>query len=220
MTNKAAELGPRQFKWWPDWRGECVAIVASGPSTKTAKVEQLRNRIHVIAIKENVNLCPWADVVYGCDEAWWVHRKGLPEYKGIKISQAVRACAVYKDIHKVDIIDPRGEEILLEKPGLIGSGSNSGFQGLNLAEQFGATGILLVGFDVHRKQGLHWYGPNTADRMSNPDENNFKRWIKAFTAAAPGIKARGVDVVNASHGSALDCFRKASIDVALKGWGL
>jgi hypothetical protein len=219
-ANTAAELGPATFKWWKDWRGECVAIVASGPSTKTAKVELLRDRIHVIAIKENANLCPWADIVYGCDDAWWKHRNGLPEYKGLKLSYGSSACAQYRDIKKITIKSPSSDQLLLEEPGAIGAGGNSGFQAINLAVQFGVNGILLVGLDMHAKAGMHWYGPNKAWGMSNPTEQNFARWVAALTGIAPTLRRLGIAVVNASPTSALTCFPHKTVADALAGWGL
>lgn len=217
--NVAAELGPSQFDWWQDWRGECVAIIASGPSTKAADLEILRNRIHVIAIKENVNLCPWADVVYGCDGPWWKHRRGLPDFKGIKISQDAAVCAQY-GLHKINVADPKLDKILTEKPGVIGAGGNSGFQALNIAVQFGATGILLIGFDMHGRGGAHWYGRNGWAMANNPDEDNFQRWQRSLRAIASELVASGIDVVNASPISAVDCFRRDTIERALAGWGL
>jgi hypothetical protein len=68
--------------WYLDWSGREVAIIASGPSAKKSGYAALRDRMPVIAIKENIELAPWADVVYGCDAAWWKKRNGLPEFKG------------------------------------------------------------------------------------------------------------------------------------------
>jgi hypothetical protein len=218
MINRAAELGPARFSWWQDWRGECVAIVASGPSTSKAAVEALRDRIHVIAIKQNVELAPWAEVVYGCDAPWWIWRKGLPEYRGIKITQARLAKSRYSDLVCVEV--KHVDKLLVDEPGIIGSGGNSGFQALNLAVQFGATGIMLIGFDYHDKGGVHWYGRNQAQGMNNPGEVNFSRWRRALAAIVSELEARGIDVVNASNGSSITCLRKRGIDETFRQWGL
>lgn len=217
--NRAAALGPSRFDWWQDWRGECVAIVASGPSTKGANVALLRDRIHVIAIKENVNLCPWAEVVYGCDEPWWRHRRGLPDYKGIKLTYADRVCREYRDVHRIDVKKAE-DKILLDNPGVVGSGGNSGFQSLNIGVQFGVTGVILVGFDMQGRGGEHWYGRNNWANANNPSEFNFPRWRNAFNAVAPDLANRGIEVIDASPIGALKCFRKMSIEGALARWGL
>ncbi len=206
-------------KWFPNWTGECVAIVASGPSTSRASVEKLRDRIHVIAIKKNVELCPWADVVYGCDEAWWRSVDGLPDYKGLKVSWVDGGSKHFPDVCPLEI-RKKTDEILLERFGVVGSGGNSGFQALNLAVQFGARGILLIGFDVQDRGGAHWYGRNNWIGANNPSNDNFSRWQKSFANAAGLLSAMDVQVVNAAPYSALRCFKKNSIDAALSGWGL
>lgn len=218
IENKAAELGPSQFPWWQDWRGECAAIVASGPSVKGMKLDVLRDRIHVIAIKENVNLLPWADVVYGCDAAWWLSRNGLPDFKGVRICHGPQASNKYKFINKINIENV--DKLLTDQPAVIGSGGNSGFQALNLAVQFGATSIILIGFDMHGNSGTHWYGRNKWPGANNPQDSNYMRWLKGLNAIAPELKRRQIEVVNATPNSAVACFRMKGLDETLCDWGL
>lgn len=110
--------------------------------------------------------------------------------------------------------------MLFEESGVIGSGGNSGFQALNIAAQFGADRILLIGFDMHAANGVHWYGMNAWKNANNPLDHNYVRWRGAFNKQARVLAGMGIDVVNASLDSALVCFRKCSIDEALSGWGL
>lgn len=215
MPNPAFEKGLARYPWWPDWNGECVAIIASGDSTKRARVEQTRDRIRVFAVKKNIELVPWAEVCYGCDEAWWKMNKGLPQYPGLKLSHAKTLQNAYKDVQLVDI-DTKRDEMLLEEPLRVGNGGNSGFQALNLALQFGASHIVLVGFDMG---GEHWYGRNKPP-MNNPDENNFRRWVEGFDRAASSLKKSGVEVVNASLNSRIKCFPKLELEQTLRSWGL
>jgi hypothetical protein len=221
MENVASRIGPTTIPWWPDWRGECCAIIASGPSTNPLQVNALRDRIHVIAIKSNVDLAPWADVVYGCDDAWWVSRNGLTEFKGLKITYGQRA-SEFQDMKRIDIDRTSGgDRIMVDRPALIGSGGNSGFQALNLAVQFGATGILLIGYDMTSTgNSPHWYGRNNWPGSSNPIESNYERWRKAYGGSISILQELGVDVVNASPSSALNCYRRATVLDAMKGWGL
>lgn len=214
-------------EWWPDWSGEACAIIASGPSAKKANIALLRGKCRVIAIKEcAIDLAPWADVAYGCDGAWWKHRRGLPDFKGLKITWEKDVPTSYPDVRTIDIREthnPRSPEakyvnaILTDTPGVIGSGHNSGFQAVNLAVQFGANRILLIGFDM---QGEHYYGRNNWFKAGNPDAYQFDRCIRAFSRSAPVLGDLGVEVVNASPASALQCFRKATIEQALMGWNL
>lgn len=218
--NRAAELGPSRFPWWKDWRGECVALIASGPSAKKADIELLRNRIHVAVVKDNIELCPFADLVYSCDFSWWRHVRGLPKYQGLKIAYEAQARDHYREIVKIEIKDKLLDRLLLDEPGVMGSGGNSGFQLANLVAQFGVSGIILIGFDMHGRGGEHWFGRNNGMGMSNPSESNYVRWRKAFDVAAPELTKLGVDVVNVSPPSALTCFRRDTIENTLAGWGL
>ena len=217
--NKAYEAGLKRFPWWPQWDGEAVAIVASGPSCKAMQPEQLKDRIHVIAIKENTDLCPWAEVVYGCDGHWWQYRKGLPERKALKITYDQHVAKQF-NILRVDI-QRNSNEILVDEPMVIGSGGNSGFQAINLAVQFGAKDIILLGFDMNDEKNPHWYGRNTWDRSANPMQSNFNHWLGAYRKAAPKLKERGINVVNVSPVSKLDVFEKRiSLGETLEEWGL
>ncbi len=213
---------------WPDWTGEAAAIIASGPSAKRANVAALRGKLRVIAIKETaIDLAPWADVAYGCDAAWWKHRRGLPKFEGLKIAWEKELLAHFSDIHLIQIKETRESKpkdrryynsILTDRIGVVGSGHNSGFQALNLAVQFGASRILLVGFDMNDRGGVHYYGKNNWFKGSNPDQEQFKRCIRCFYDAAPVLKEIGVDVVNASPSSELKCFRRMTIEQALVDW--
>lgn len=203
---------------WPDWTGKAVAIIASGPSTKKADVELLKDRLPVLAVKKNVELAPWAEVVYGCDFPWWKSVRGLPDFKGLKLSYDPRTHAA-DGVQKVDI-SLKDDRILAEKVGLIGAGGNSGFQALNLAVQFGAKRVLLIGFDMQDRSGVHWYGRNNWQSGNNPSESNFRRWRAAFQAAVPDLEKLGVEVINASPVTDLTCFPRRGVADTLKQWGL
>ena len=161
---------------------------------------------------------PWADAVYGCDAAWWHSVNGLPEFNGLKIAWS-GANLDYPDVSKIDIAK-NGKQVysrdLHPEPGqAIGGGGNSGFQALNLALQWGARKIILVGFDLTDASGLHWYGRNTWKGANNPDAGCFRRWHDAF-GAAPLVLARiGADVVNCSPLTAMKTFPVMTIDEAL-----
>lgn len=218
MINKAYEEGLK-LPWWKDWKFDCVAIVASGPSIKSFDLSILKDRIHVIAIKTSIDLCPWAEVVYGCDDPWWIDRKGLPHYKGLKLTHGQQIASAYKDIHRVEIVISK-DDMLVEKPLQISNGGNSGHQALNIAVQFGVTDVILIGFDLHERGGVHWYGRNKWDRASNPMQSNYNRWNKGFDIAAKSLRALGVTVVNASMESEVRAFPKKPLEEIMEEWGL
>lgn len=203
----------------PDWSGCVAAIVASGPSAKKINFSTLaqKSRVKVIAIKESHHLCQ-PDVIYGCDAHWWRHNVGMPKFGGLRIAYDRSLSEQFPNIHLIDIAIPE-DRVLFDTPGRIGSGGNSGFQALNLALQFGARLILLIGFDMHDRSGVHWYGRNNWPQANNPGEDNFRRWRQAFKVSAPIIANAGIDVVNVTRFSELKSFRfLPSIDVAFAEW--
>lgn len=204
---------------WPDWTGRAVAIIASGPSAKIAGVEHLQGRITTLAIKRNVELAPWSEAVYGCDFPWWRSVRGLPDFDGWRFAYDARACDQF-GVQAVKIPDPKCDRLLFGETGAVGAGGNSGFQATNLAVQFGAKRILLIGFDATDRGGVHWYGRNGWAGGNNPSEHNFRRWKTALEAAEPDLRARGVEVVNASLQSAIQAYRKVGVTETLKAWGL
>lgn len=144
-----------------------------------------------------------------------MHRRGLPDFRVLKLSFDDTG---HPDIRRVKIPDKYSTELLFGEVGSVGSGGNSGFQALNLAIQFGATRILLVGFDMDDRSGVHWYGRNNWHGANNPSATNFKRWLPAFGNAARQCADRGIKVVNCSPHSALRAFPKRSIDDMLSEW--
>jgi hypothetical protein len=204
--------------WYPDWEGETCALIASGPSAKRADIGALSGRCKAIAINESYNLCPWADVLYACDANWWKYRLGVPGFKGLKISQdylAYDLFRLYSDIKKITV-DRNGNKLLLNLFGVVGSGGNSGFQALNLAVQFGAKRIILVGYDMRVDKGEHWH-PRHPMPMSNPHpRDNLPRWRTAIDGAAGTLIALGIKVINCSDVSLLQAYPKMSIEEAIR----
>ena len=76
---------------------------------------------------------------------------------------------------------------------------------MNLAVQFGAKRILLLGFDMTVSRGVHWHGPHE-DGLKNPHEGTCVTWRTLFASAAPDLEKAGVEVINVTSNSALTCF--------------
>ncbi len=206
--------------WFLDWSGRAVAVIASGPSTNRQEVDSLKGRLPVIAVKENYDLAPWADVVYGCDPSWWRNRSGLPKYGGLKVSASQDLRVQFKDI-KLVTLEKYDDVIRMAPLGQVAAGGNSGFQAVNLAVQFGAKKILLLGFDMdHKTRHPHWYGRNNGPGRTNPDHFNYDRWRKAFAQSSGVLHGAGVEVINGSLKSAVTTFRKLRVEETLAEWNI
>lgn len=99
-------------------------------------------------------------------------------------------------------------------PEYLVTGSNSGFQALNLAILAGAKEVILIGYDGHtpkRSEPTHWFG----DHPKREPDAVFPLYVKSFKAAAAAIKKAGVRVINCSPGSAINAFEKMELTDAL-----
>jgi hypothetical protein len=155
--------------WFPQWCGETCTIIAGGPSAKTidfaAAREQAESRW--FGVNDAHRLAPWCDCIYACDGRWWRANSGLPNFQGLKITQDVRALKDYPDLKRVRC-KTGVHDMLFDRFGEIGWGGNGGFHAINLAIQFGARRIVLVGFDMNLQRGYHWFGRHHG--MSNPTQ--------------------------------------------------
>ncbi len=209
-----------------EWDGETCAILASGPSMTRASADLVQGRCRVIAVSNQgipnrlrgtmvPAFAPWADVLYAADEQWWrVHSQHALSFPGRKVVIGSTPCGqsrVLRDCADVLMLQNGGRQGFDERPTHLRTGGNSGYQAVHLAAHFGAKRILLLGFDM---RGTHWFGnhPKPLGQC-----NSYGRWINCFTALAPELKRRGIEVINCTPGSALKCFPFAKIDDVLTG---
>lgn len=117
-------------------------------------------------------------------------------------------------LRKVEVRNRVGR-LLVDEAGVIGAGGttgggNSGFQAINLAIQFGAKQIILVGYDMTLANGSHWHGRHE-NGLGNPGHLRIEDWREVIDGLVPQLDALGVEVVNASRGSALQSYRFAEL---------
>jgi hypothetical protein len=200
---------------FPDWSDEVAVVLASGPSVGKANLALIQG-YRVIAVNSSYKLYPYADALYATDLAWWKQHNGARDFKGIKLSAGRHVKREFPDViqlHVPPTNDPRRPTMIFEPRGTIGSGGNSGFQALNCAIQFGARRIILLGFDMRVDMGSHWHGDHTG-ALRNPEAVLIDKWRAALDKQAPVLARHGVQVINASHISALTGFPRFTLEEA------
>jgi hypothetical protein len=137
----------------------------------------------------------------------------VPEFTGLKASQDGRAVARWPEIKRTPNTGTMGLEL---EPIGIRTGSNSGYQAINLAVLLGARRIVLLGYDmkVGPRSQRHWFGDHPAELNK---DSNYGLWIELFESMLPTLEATGIEVLNCTPGSALRCFTSTSLDAALGG---
>lgn len=189
-----------------------VAIIANGPSLTPAQVNYLRGRALVIAVSDAYRLAPWADIVYSSCKPWWdVHRDNVDALgvTGELWTQSEDAAQTYA----LERIPHRGGG-----EGLVSwtcCGGCSGEHATHLAvwryELGAGDRIILVGHDMGATGRGHWFGDHPAPLVNGAD---FPSMLKTWPALARDMAARGIDVVNCTTKSAIDCFPKQELAVA------
>lgn len=185
-------------------------IIGGGPSLTPEQVEMCRGH-RVIAVNNAVYLCPWAEALYFCDARWfgW-HKDAVLSFSGPVYTLDNRHLT--SQIPGLISLRNDGTAGLCDEPDGLRTGRNSGYQAINLAVHRGATRILLLGFDMRAVGGkVHWHKQHP---IATPaDHLDVMRPL--FRTLVEPLKARGVEVLNCTPGSALDVFPKVDLAEAL-----
>lgn len=162
------------------------ACLATGPSMSQAVADAVRGKCKVVVVSDAVRLAPWADVMVSSDLKWWKHHE--PEFAGPKYATVE---IPHTDIKRFDTE----------------TATNSGLLALKVAVSLGAKRVLLLGYDMG---GTHFFGPHP-EPLRNTKPERFEVFKKQFAGFAP----RGVEIINCTPGSALDCFPRGELDACL-----
>lgn len=192
------------------WPGEMFVCLGSGPSLTQADVDYCRGRARVLAIKNTVDLAPWADVLYGAGSdaggnTWWRRAGASLRFEGLRYTLDPNA----RQYASLLTLGPEGG--LTSDPAKLAHGHHSGYQAINLAIHLGASKVVLLGYDMQATGGRHHYfGKHPHGKR--PPYDLFMKW---FPSIVPALEERGVSVVNASRETALDLFPRMPIAEAL-----
>lgn len=199
----------------PAWATRPAVVIGSGPSLsdeQLAMVEQhqLAQRVHVIAVNNTIQRVPWADVAYFGDYTALCHY--LPKLKPHTPAEWVTTCRAGAERWRLTHVKASPNNgMTLERVHLNG---NSGAQAVNTAAAFGATKILLLGFDMRNAADgrAHWFGQHPLPLITT---QLFPDWMHKFAIIAKDAKALGVDLVNCTPDSAMTCIRMGNLEEEL-----
>jgi len=173
-----------------------AVCIASGPSLTEddcTLVRRWRNAgggRGVIVTNTTFRLCPWADALYGMDNEWWrvYGDEARQTFQGNMFSR-------YGNYGTLKVKD---------------YGRNSGAGAILLAKEFGATRIILLGYDCGYTTKRHWH-----DDHKKPLGNceSAAHWPRYFEEARE--KLLGVEVLNATRETQLTSFPLVSLEQVL-----
>lgn len=134
------------------------------------------------------------------DEAWWkvYGEEAQREFRGARVSTTSRARGVER----------------VRAPYFRQQGQNSGAGAIALAAHWGATKIILLGYDCQHTGGKrHWHGDHPAGTAGNAAPQTVAKWPAQFRDVARFIGA--AKVINATRETALDVFQRANLEDVL-----
>ncbi len=194
-----------------EWPGERCFVICSGESIRdqVPLIRRLQGRF--IAVKHGVLARPDADVLFlsgeGTNE---VAESLIPKFSGKYIVVRGKAdcpSLAMKDIKRVTRHKDHEHLSELRAPAHVG-GYDSGTSAIHLAYLFGATEIVLLGYDM---QGGHF----CKHPMPFPPQDHFRRHMAPLEAMAADARAKGVRIVNCSPTSAVTAFEKQPLEAFL-----
>jgi hypothetical protein len=168
----------------------------------------------VIAVNDAYLIAPWAEVLYFSDARWHEWHRERAEFKafaGQKVSiEGTGARVDDADVYMLHVGYPdRG---LSRDPGALATGGNSGYQAIGLAVLAGVERIVLLGFDMKAVGDRHnWH----TGRPVKPHRSVYPLMLRAFGTLPRPLAALGVEVLNATPDSALDCFPRVALESVL-----
>lgn len=190
-----------------EWPGERCFIICGGESVKAQEhlIPKLKGRI--IAVKQSVALRPNADVMFlGGKDDGKVCAPFFPLFKGAYIV----ARGPYKGIPaRTKVLGRTKDAARLSASPTHLAGFDAGTSAINLAFLFGASEIVLLGFDM---TGGRWLNGRYDHHLPFPPQCQFDDHLSALPTIAADLSATGVRVVNCSPISAVKVFEKRPLE--------
>jgi hypothetical protein len=193
----------------PRWSNRTVVVAATGPSLTASDLQNVRDAgLPLVVVNDAHRLAPWADVLYACDAAWWDVHRGAPGFEGERwSSHDPKQNDKLASAHRwgLRLVAGRDCDGLSGDPCCIHYGGNSGLQAINLATLWGASRLLLLGFDGGSG---HFFGDHPPGLRNAPAS----RFRTAFALAA---RSAPVPIINCTPTTELACFPRMRLNDAL-----
>jgi len=209
---------PKQFDV-PDKVIRSVVRGTSSPSAYSPYMSSLHNK-HVIGVNVAYLIGDWIDLVFFGDSGFILkHQEALSKFQGLKVSCHPRVdnMSWIKYLSR----DKNHSQGISSNPKKVSWNGNSGAAAISVAANAGAKRIILLGFDM--KLGVdssqHWhdlYGRSAINDERRARKMPFHRHLRGFPEIARDAKSRGIEILNASPDSAIECFRKVTVKELLE----
>lgn len=204
MSTAVAWTQPPTWHIPREWPGERAFIVCSGESIgpQMLMIRQLKGRF--IAVKHGIYARPDAEVLFISGErSPEIAQSLMPKFRG--------KYAIVRGRHHPDlpasllrVTRSKMHDTLTDLTDHV-TGLDSGTSAINVAYHFGATEIVMLGYDMC---GGHF----CKHPLQNPPADHFRRHMQHLHALNEDAKAKGIRIVNCSPISAVTAFEKQPLE--------
>jgi len=161
----------------PQWQGQTVAVLGTGPSL-TPEVLEVLAGCPLIAVNEACRVVPHADMLVALDGNW---PQEMREFAGIRLT------GIEDDTLDAFYVGHRFMSVTIGV-GHIVEIRNSGLEAIRIAAQLGAARVLLVGFDAA------FGGPQTHFYDDEVDTGEYVGLVAGLKQITAELAARGIVV--------------------------
>lgn len=213
FEQRLAKTAPPHWIIEPVWDGETIYIVGGGQSVLKQNLEQLRHR-KTIVINTSYRRMPWANYCIFADDIWFrYHRDKLKIFNGYLVSAGWKSAGspIWRRVNR------RKPPGLSDIPGTVTVQNTTMTAAIDMAAQLGGERIVILGLDGRR--GHHHEPHPWATYKKHWREKNwndqFAGQIKDLATQVEPLKQRGIEVLNASPGSAVDLWPIVKLEMTL-----
>lgn len=223
------EYSGRGWNPLPIWEGATAFILGGGPSLSNIDLNRLHNK-HVIGCNnaygdpvknekgETIEYIPrdWVDICWFGDSNWFsFHLPYLKLFRGILATSKFQIVEKHKHLGIKGFLRGRPFGISTES-GYICWNKSTGASAINLATKLGAKRIVLLGFDMRIVDGKKNYHKDHIlmgkiqgrfnRKYEEKKDDPFEHFLKAFPHIARDAEKLGIEIINATPGSAITQF--------------
>ncbi len=194
----------------PLYKGRDVFIIGGGPSFKGFDIRRLYGK-DVITLNSSAYSCRGRGAtLFFCDPDWLSLRLDLVKsWDGLVVTDVWESKELCYDRILYLAPVPDAVDFIIGED-RIKSGQSSGHSAISVAIALGAKRVILLGYDMRTVDGRHHHHD---DYLEEPIPTLYsEQFIPGFNGWNAAANRAGVEVLNATPDSALDEFRKVSID--------
>lgn len=198
------------------YTGQRVVVLGNGPSVDFAQLEALDHCPLPVFAMGCAYQSARVDVLHSCNPPTWdYYFANDPELRAHPADKWTwdRDCATRHGINHIECVWKDG---LSTTPGVIHAGHSAGYQAIGLAYQYGATEIVLLGYDLQYPPGYdqatktpggkrHWFGEYPKPLQHWPTGNP-QGLLDCYATVDP--PAYGIRIINCTAGGLLDQFER------------